>query len=288
VNPDVDGKTHPYIATARRKNKFGIPIGRAREVYAQAARLPGLRVVGIDCHLGSQITAVAPFQAGVARLRRLCEQLIADGHAIAHVDTGGGLGVRYQDEKPPPVAAWVAALRKGLRGLPVSLFVEPGRAIAADAGALLTEVVYRKRGADREFAVVDAGMNDLLRPALYGAYHAIAPVGQPARRKQKIDVVGPVCESGDFFAQERLLPELRQGDLLVLETAGAYGFSMTSNYNSRPRPAEVLVDGGAFAVIRERERLQDLWHGELEALAEIERGPASVKRAPTQKTKRKK
>jgi diaminopimelate decarboxylase len=278
VNPDVDPKTHPYIATAMRQNKFGIPIGRARAVYAEAARLPGLRVVGVDCHLGSQITSVAPFRTAVARVRQLCQQLLADGHPLTHVDLGGGLGVRYHDEKPPSAANWVTALRAGLRGLPLALYVEPGRSITAEAGVLLTEVVYRKRGAEREFAVVDAGMNDLLRPSLYGAFHDIERVGRPPRRRQKIDVVGPVCESGDFFAQQRMLPTLKQGDLLALRTAGAYGFSMSSNYNSRPRPAEVLVDAGAFTVIRERERLQDLWRGELGALAEIARAaPADAK-----------
>jgi diaminopimelate decarboxylase len=271
VNPDVDPKTHPYIATAMRQNKFGIPIGRARAVYAEAASLPGVRVVGIDCHLGSQITTLAPFRTAVARVRDLCQALLADGHPLTHVDLGGGLGVRYHDEKPPSAAGWVAAMRQGLRGLPLALYVEPGRSIAADAGVLLTEVVFRKRGAEREFAVVDAGMNDLLRPALYGAYHDIEVVDRPSRSRQKIDVVGPVCESSDSFAQQRMLPRLKQGDLLALRNAGAYGFSMSSTYNSRPRPAEVLVDGGAFTIIREREHLQDLWRGEVGALAEIDR-----------------
>jgi diaminopimelate decarboxylase len=285
VNPDVDGKTHPYIATALRHNKFGIPIARARAVYGRAAQLPGLRVVGVDCHVGSQITAVGPFRTAVARLRRLCEQLLADGHALRHVDLGGGLGVRYQNEKPPPLTVWVNALRKGLKGLPLALLVEPGRSIAADAGLLLTEVVYRKRGAEREFAVVDAGMNDLLRPALYGAYHDIDVVDRPRHRRTKVDVVGPVCESGDSFAQNRSMPELQQGDLLAVRTAGAYGFSMASTYNSRPRPAEVLVDGAAFTVVRERERLEDLWRGELSGLAAMGRGAVSPTRTPPRKPK---
>jgi diaminopimelate decarboxylase len=271
VNPDVDGKTHPYIATALKQNKFGIPIGRARAIYAQAAQLPGIRVVGVDCHLGSQITSVRPFRSALVRLRELCRQLLADGHALTHVDLGGGLGVRYRDEDPPSPATWVAALRHGLRGLPLALYIEPGRAIAAEAGVLLTEVVLHKRGAEREFAVVDAGMNDLLRPSLYGAYHEIELVDRPPARRQKVDVVGPICESGDFFAQERRLPALQAGDLLALRAAGAYGFTMSSNYNSRPRPAEVLVDGNAFTVIREREHLHDLWRGELGALAGLAR-----------------
>jgi diaminopimelate decarboxylase len=283
VNPDVDGRTHPYISTALRHNKFGIPIARARAVYARAAELPGLRVIGVDCHVGSQIAAVGPFRAAVARLRKLCEQLLADGHALRHIDVGGGLGVRYKNEHPPTLAAWIGAIRRGIRGLPLLLLVEPGRSIAASAGVLLTEVIYKKRGAEREFAVVDAGMNDLLRPALYGAHHEIEVVDRPRGRRARIDVVGPVCESGDSFAQSRSLPVLQQGDLLAVRTAGAYGFTMSSTYNSRPRPAEVLVDGGAFTVVRERERLQDLWRGEVPGLAAFERGGAAPKRTASKK-----
>jgi diaminopimelate decarboxylase len=219
-------------------------------------------------------------------VRQLCQQLLADGHALTHVDLGGGLGVRYRQEKPPSAESWVSTMRGGLRGLPLALYVEPGRSIAAEAGVLLTEVVIRKRGAEREFAVVDAGMNDLLRPALYGAYHDIELVDRPPHRQQTVDVVGPVCESGDFFAQQRKLPSLKQGDLLALRTAGAYGFSMSSTYNSRPRAAEVLVDGGAFTVIRERERLQDLWRGELGALAELTRAAPTQESPPTPRRKR--
>ncbi len=277
VNPDVDGKTHPHITTALRHNKFGIPLSRARAVYARAAELPALRVVGVDCHVGSQITSVGPFERAVKRLRALCEQLLADGHDLQHVDLGGGLGVRYRDEKPPPFADWIGAMRRGLKGLRLELLVEPGRSIAAEAGVLLTEVVTRKRGADREFAIVDAGMNDFLRPALYGAQHEIEVVDRPSRKRSSIDIVGPVCESADSFAQGRSMPELRQGDLLAVRTAGAYGFSMASTYNSRPRPAEVLVDGNAFTIVREREHLDDLWRAELAGLAAGARGEAGPK-----------
>ncbi len=266
VNPDVDARTHPYIATALRQSKFGIPLARARRLYRSASKLPGLVLTGVDCHIGSQLTSLGPFSEAVARLRGLLAQLEADGHRLGHLDLGGGLGVPYLKERPPSPAAWANALRRALGRSSLRLLVEPGRVIAANAGILLTRTLYRKRGAERSFAIVDAGMNDLLRPALYGAVHELTPVastaGARARRKIRIDVVGPVCESSDFLAKQALLDDLAPGDLVAVMTAGAYGFSMASNYNSRPRPAEVLVDGKAWQVVRRRERLEDLWRGE--------------------------
>ncbi len=262
VNPDVDAKTHPYVATALAQSKFGVPLRRARAIYRAIARCPSLRAVGLDCHLGSQIESLAPFEAAASRLRRLLEELAADGHRLEHVDLGGGLGVPYGREQPPSPRQWADALRRALGPSRLRLVVEPGRVIAANAGALLTRVLYRKRGAARAFAVVDAGMNDLLRPALYGSVHALEPVGRPTRRKVVLDVVGPVCESGDFLARRTRVDDLGPGDLWAVMTAGAYGFSMASSYNSRPRPAEVLVDGRRFDVVRDRENPRDLWRGE--------------------------
>ena len=262
VNPDVDARTHPYIATALRQSKFGVPLSRARRLYRTASKLPGLTFTGVDCHIGSQLTSLAPFAAAVTRLRTLLAELDSDGHRLTHLDLGGGLGVPYLKERPPSPAAWVNALRRGLGRSSLRLLVEPGRVIAANAGVLLTRLLYRKKGAERSFAIVDAGMNDLLRPALYGAVHELLPVGAPTRRKVRLDVVGPVCESGDFLVRQALVDDLDPGDLIAVMTAGAYGFSMTSNYNSRPRPVEVLVDGKAWQVVRRRERPEDLWRGE--------------------------
>ena len=263
VNPDIDAKTHPYIATALRESKFGVPLPRARRLYREIARMPALRALGLDCHLGSQLTSLRPFEAAASRLHELLGQLEADGHRLEQLDLGGGLGVPYLAERPPSPRAWAAALRRALGDAKLRLLVEPGRVIAANAGILLTRVLHRKRGAARAFAVVDAGMNDLLRPALYGAAHALLPVGKPSRRKVRLDVVGPVCESGDFLAQRRLCDDFAAGDLLAVMTAGAYGFSMASNYNSRPRPPEVLVDGRHFTVVRRRERPEELFRGEV-------------------------
>jgi diaminopimelate decarboxylase len=262
VNPDVDARTHPYIATALRQSKFGVTIGRARRIYRAASKLPGLALTGLDCHIGSQLTSLAPFSEAVRRLRSLLAELETDGHRLTHLDLGGGLGVPYVRERPPSPAAWANALRRALGRTSLRLLVEPGRVIAANAGVLLTRLLYRKRGGDRSFAVVDAGMNDLLRPALYGAVHEILPVGTPSRRRVRLDIVGPVCESGDFLARQALVGDLAPNDLLAVMTAGAYGFSMASNYNSRPRPAEVLVDGTAWQLVRRRERPADLWRGE--------------------------
>ncbi len=263
VNPGVQAHTHPHVATALPESKFGVPLARARRICRDAARLPGVRLAGITCHVGSQIVSVAPFAAAAGRLRGLLAALERDGHPIEHVDLGGGLGVAYGRERPPTPAAWALALRRGLGPSKLRLVVEPGRVIAANAGVLVTRLLYRKRGSARAFAVVDAGMNDLLRPALYGAVHAIEPVGPPAAGSVTLDVVGPVCESADALRRRARVPDLPAGSLWAVRAAGAYGFSMASNYNSRPRPPEVLVSGRRFWRIRRRERPADLWRGEV-------------------------
>jgi diaminopimelate decarboxylase len=262
VNPHVDARTHPYIATALRESKFGVPIARARAVYRRAAQLPGIRVKGLDFHLGSQMTSLGPFREALAEIGALWDSLRRDGHALEHLDVGGGLGIRYEKRSPPSAAQWLRALRQAVHGRKLELLVEPGRAIAGDAGALLTRVIGRKQGHARRFLMVDAAMNDLLRPALYGAHHAIVPVRPRRGRALTLDVVGPVCESADFLARQRKMVPPEQGDLLAVLDAGAYGFSMGSSYNSRRRPAEVLVEGSNFRVIREREKLEELWRGE--------------------------
>ncbi|MEL4203668.1 diaminopimelate decarboxylase [Plesiomonas shigelloides] len=263
VNPDVDAKTHPYISTGLKENKFGISHQDARRIYRIARDLPHLQVVGIDCHIGSQLTELAPFLDALDRLLLLIDALAEDGIHLRHVDVGGGLGVRYDSETPPQPAEYAAALLAKLAGRPeLELVFEPGRAIVANAGVMLTRVEYLKASADRHFAIVDAGMNDLLRPALYQAWMQILPADRAlVRPRACYDVVGPVCETSDFLGKQRELA-IAQGDLLVVRSAGAYGFSMSSNYNSRPRAAEVLVDGTEFHLIRERETLSDLWRGE--------------------------
>lgn len=263
VNPDVDAKTHPYISTGLKENKFGISHQDARRIYRIARDLPHLQVVGIDCHIGSQLTELAPFLDALDRLLLLIDALAEDGIHLRHVDVGGGLGVRYDSETPPQPAEYAAALLAKLAGRPeLELVFEPGRAIVANAGVMLTRVEYLKASADRHFAIVDAGMNDLLRPALYQAWMQILPADRALVRPSTCyDVVGPVCETSDFLGKQRELA-IAQGDLLVVRSAGAYGFSMSSNYNSRPRAAEVLVDGTEFHLIRERETLSDLWRGE--------------------------
>ena len=264
VNPDVDAKTHRYIATALASSKFGIPAARARKAYALAASLPGLRVEGLACHIGSQITSLQPFVQAAQKLRSLFEQLRADGHALQRLDMGGGLGVPYHDgEAPPGPAEYGSALVEALKGLDVKVLLEPGRLLVANAGVLLSRVILRKEGhKGRRFVVADAGMNDLMRPALYEAFHEVEPVGRPRRGSETVDLVGPVCESADVLALRRKLPPLHAGDLLVLRTAGAYGMAMASQYNARPRPAEVLVDGRSWRIIRARETLVDLVRGE--------------------------
>lgn len=262
VNPDVDAKTHPYISTGLKENKFGIAIEDALVVYQQALAMPALDVVGIDCHIGSQLTEVAPFIDALNRVLALVDTLAANGITLKHIDLGGGLGIQYKDEQPPQPDALARALLEGLGERKLEIMLEPGRAIVGNAGVLLTQVLYLKPNAHRNFAIVDAAMNDLMRPALYGAWQNIVPL-QPRSDvpAQIYDVVGPVCETGDFLGKEREL-SLQQGDYLAVRSAGAYGFSMSSNYNSRPRAAEVMIDGDRAVVIRERETIAQLMQGE--------------------------
>ncbi len=262
VNPAVDPKTHPYIATGLRESKFGVSIDEAKRLYTSAARDPALEVKGVAMHIGSQITDVSPFLDAIRRVRSLVTDLRAQGIALRHLDVGGGLGIQYRDEDPPDPAAYGRALERALRGFEGEILLEPGRVLVGNAGVLVTRVLYRKRNGRREFVVVDAAMNDLVRPSFYGAYHTIEPVRRPAREQIVCDVVGPVCESSDFIAQRRRLPVVTRGDLLCVRSAGAYGFSMSSNYNARPRAAEVLVDGDAALLVRRRETLRDVVRGE--------------------------
>lgn len=259
INPDVDADTHPYISTGLKQNKFGVDVDSALAVYARAAASPHLRVIGVDCHIGSQLTRVAPFVDALERVLALVERLEAQGIAIQHLDLGGGLGICYRDEEPPSPADQAAALLRQLGGRPYSILIEPGRAIVGNAGLLATRVELLKAGPDKHFAVVDAAMNDLLRPALYSAWQAIIPV-EPRTTGvlRSYDVVGPICETGDFLGKDRELC-LEPGDLLAVRSAGAYGFSMSSNYNSRPRAAEVMVDGDRFKIVRQRETVAELY-----------------------------
>ncbi len=259
VNPDVDAKTHPYISTGLRENKFGIDIAQAEDIYRRAADSAHLEVSGIDCHIGSQLTELSPFLDALDRVLELLGRLRDAGIAVDHLDLGGGLGVRYRDETPPEPGDYAAALAQRLGDLDCELFVEPGRAIAANAGVLLTRVEYLKRTEARNFAIVDAAMNDLLRPALYQAWQEIVTVElHPEGETDSWDLVGPVCETGDFLGKDRRLT-LREGSLLAVRSAGAYGFTMASNYNSRPRPPELLVDGERVHLARPRETLDDLF-----------------------------
>ena len=257
VNPDVDAMTHPYISTGLKENKFGIDINRALEVYSRAGNLSHLSIRGVDCHIGSQLTDTAPFLDALERVLQLVEQLVAQGIRIEHLDLGGGLGIRYRDETPPLPAAYAGALRQRLGETELKILLEPGRAIAGNAGILLTRVEYLKHTEHKDFAVVDAAMNDLMRPALYNAWQEIIPVEPREGEGRRYDVVGPVCETGDFLGKDRELC-LAPGDLLAVRSAGAYGFSMSSNYNSRPRAAEIMVDGKQIYVVRERETVAEL------------------------------
>ncbi|MAX33420.1 MAG: diaminopimelate decarboxylase [Halomonadaceae bacterium] len=265
VNPDVDARTHPYISTGLKDNKFGIPVDDALAAYERAAALPHLEVVGVDCHIGSQLTELAPFLDALDRLLALLERLEERGIQVEHLDLGGGLGVPYQGERPPEPFAYATALLERLAsrgGRSLTLLFEPGRSIAANAGVMLTRVEFLKPGETKNFAIVDAAMNDLIRPALYQAWQAILPVDtREPRESATFDVVGPVCETGDFLGKDRELA-IAPGDLLAVRSAGAYGFVMASNYNSRPRPAEVMVDGETLHLVRRRERVEELWNGE--------------------------
>ena len=262
VNPDVDPKTHPYISTGMKKSKFGIDIKRSLKVYKRALSLTHLEVIGVDCHIGSQLTTIPPFVDALSRVKVFVEALRKEGARIRYLDLGGGLGIRYKDEEPPHPEEYAGALIQGLQGLDVTLILEPGRVVVGNAGILVTEVLYLKEGEEKTFVIVDGGMNDLIRPALYGSYQAIRPVVERKGEMIVADVVGPICESGDFFAKDREIPRPQEGDLLAVMSAGAYGFTMSSNYNSRPRAPEILVDGDNFHVVRKRESFEDLISGE--------------------------
>jgi len=264
VNPDVDPQTHPYISTGMKKSKFGIDIKRSAELYKKALSLKNLEVIGVDCHIGSQLTSVGPFVDALSRLREYLDRvLVGEGANIRYLDLGGGLGIQYKDEEPPHPEEYASALIKGLEGLDVTLILEPGRVMVGNAGILLIEVLYLKETDEKKFVVVDGGMNDLIRPALYGSYQAIRPVVERKVETIVADVVGPICESGDFFAKDREIPKPNPGDLLAVMSAGAYGFTMASNYNAHPRPPEILVDGREFHVVRRRESFEDLIRGEV-------------------------
>lgn len=267
VNPDVDPETHPYISTGLKQNKFGVGMDEARALLRDASQRPGLQVSGVDFHIGSQLTKTSPFTDAIARLVELVEALRADGIALDHVDIGGGLGIDYGkgDAPPPSPAVYGAAVRAALApltSLGVTLYTEPGRVIVGQAGALVSRVVFRKRNEAKHFTIVDAAMNDLMRPALYGSYHPIWPVTGADRATQVTDVVGPICETGDFFARDRELPDLARGELIAIGAAGAYTAAMASNYNTRPRAPEVLVSGDTYTVIRARETYEQLFAGE--------------------------
>ncbi len=262
VNPDVDAKTHPYISTGLKENKFGINFEDAERIYQRASRLEHIDIRGIDCHIGSQLTELSPFVDALDRLLALIERLSAQGIRLHHIDLGGGLGVRYNDESPPLPAEWANALKQRLSRFDGEIIVEPGRAIVGNAGILLTRVISLKKTAHKNFAITDAAMNDLMRPALYQAWQNIIPVKQNSDAASDVyDVVGPICETGDFLGKDRKLA-IEAGDLLAIRTAGAYGFTMSSNYNSRPRAAEIMVDGANHYVVREREQPDDLMRGE--------------------------
>lgn len=262
VNPDVDPKTHPYISTGLKKNKFGIESDVAVEAYLTAMKMENINIVGIDCHIGSQITQVAPFEDALTKLKSLIVKLKELGIDIKYLDMGGGLGITYSDESPPHPVEYAKALIKILKETSLTLILEPGRVIVGNAGILVTRVLYRKSGQIKEFAIVDAGMNDLMRPTLYKAHHAIEPVKKTPRSKITADVVGPICETGDFLAMDRQIDDVERNELLSVMSAGAYGFTMSSNYCSRPRAAEVMVSGEHFEVIRCRETYEDLTKGE--------------------------
>ena len=262
VNPDVDARTHPYISTGLKENKFGIPFGDAEQIYLDASALENIDVIGMDCHIGSQLTEMSPYIDAFDRLLELIDRLRQKGVNIHHLDLGGGLGIRYRDEEPPLPAEWASALRERLQKFKGTIIIEPGRAIAGNAGILVSRVTYLKHGPDKNFAVIDAAMNDLIRPSLYGAWQEIIPVRQDSAVSEQIyDVVGAICESSDFLGKDRSL-SLEQDDLLAIRSSGAYAFGMASNYNTRARAAEVMVDGDRHYCVRERESFADLVRGE--------------------------
>ena len=258
INPDVDPKTHPYISTGLKKNKFGIKIEAALAEYKKAAVLPGIQVTGIACHIGSQITEVTPFVDALKRVKAFVQALAGEGIAINYLDLGGGLGITYNNETPPHPSEYARAVISEMQGVQCTLILEPGRVIVGNAGALVARVLYTKKSEVKNFIVVDAAMNDLVRPSLYDAFHEIRPVHITDAPEIAADIVGPICESGDFLARSRQIADLAPGELIAVMSAGAYGFSMSSNYNSRPRAAEVLVSGDSFSVIRQRETFEDL------------------------------
>lgn len=258
INPDVDPKTHPYISTGMKKNKFGLNIESALDAYAMARDLPAIEPIGMDCHIGSQLTTIEPFLEALDKLLAFYEKLKGMNLDIRYLDLGGGLGIPYNEEEPPHPTEFGAALTKALSGIPLKVVLEPGRVIVGNAGILVTEVLYTKQTPSKSFVIVDAAMNDLVRPSLYGSFHRIEEVEPQGRGPQDVDVVGPICESGDFLAKDRMLPEVRQGELLAVYSAGAYGFTMSSNYNTRTRAAELLVDGENVIVARRRETYESM------------------------------
>jgi diaminopimelate decarboxylase len=257
ANPDVDPRTHPYISTGMQKHKFGVSLSDAKELYRAARQLPYIDVVGVQCHIGSQITDISPFKEALASLREFIVELRAEGFSLKYLDFGGGLGISYTTEEPPSPAAYGAAVAAATKDLNLTIVLEPGRVIVGNAGILLARVILKKNQGSKKFLIVDAGMNDLIRPALYGSHHQLWPAREQTQT-ETVDVVGPVCESADFIAKDRDVAILEQGDLVAIMSAGAYGFSLSSNYNSRPRAAEILVSGDSYEVIRRRESYQDL------------------------------
>ncbi len=262
INPDIDPQTHPYISTGLKKHKFGIPIEKAIECYRIASAMKNIKVVGIHKHIGSQLTKISPFVDSLKRILALLRELRSLGIDIKYLDIGGGVGITYNDERPPHPSELGKNILPLLKNSGITLVIEPGRSIVGNAGILVTKALYLKQGSDKKFLIVDAAMNDLIRPSIYGAYHRIEPVVKTKRGKILSDIVGPICESGDFLAKDREITQVKQGELLAIMSAGAYGFSMASNYNSRPKPAEVMVKGKDFALIRKRETYLDLIRGE--------------------------
>jgi diaminopimelate decarboxylase len=262
VNPDVDARTHRYISTGLKTSKFGVPFEEAVALYTRAKKLKGVQAAGLDCHIGSQLTQASPMRAALTKVAGLYSELKAKGHPLEYLDVGGGLGITYSDETPPSPEEYARTVLAATKGTGAFLLLEPGRALVGNAGVLLTRVLYRKKTPAKHFVVVDAGMNDLIRPALYEAHHGLQPLVKRRGKEVEVDVVGPVCESTDVLAKGRPLVLPQAGELYAFMSAGAYGMSMASNYNSRPRPAEVMVDGEAWRVVRERERIEDLWRGE--------------------------